>query len=111
MEAPWPEEPYTKPLKVWHQYHTSRTVKMTLHIDDGLLARAMKVAGVESKTAAVDLALREFVRRSELVRTLSTGLKLEPEELGNLFDPAYDLEALRRADQPVPYGRKPRSRR
>ncbi len=49
-------------------------MKMTLHIDDSLLEKAMSLAGVKSNTAAVHLARREFIRRSELVRVLSTGL-------------------------------------
>jgi len=80
---------------------------MTLHIDEGLLNRAMKVAGVESKTSAVDLALREYVRRGELVRVLSTGLQKSPEDLRNMFDPDYDLEALRLNEPSRSYGRKP----
>lgn len=86
-------------------------MKMTLHIDDSLLEKAMSLAGVESKTAAVDLALREFVRRSELVRVLSTGLEMTPAELRELFDPNYDLEAERSKESPVTYGGKSRSRR
>jgi Arc/MetJ family transcription regulator len=86
-------------------------MKMTLHIDDSLLEKAMSLAGVESKTAAVDLALREFVRRSELVRVLSSGLKMTPAELRELFDPNYDLEAERSKGTPVTYGGKSRSRR
>ena len=81
-------------------------MKMTLHIDDALLERAMSLAGIESKTAAVDMALREFVRRGTLVKELSTGLDLSPMELREIFDPAYDLEAMRRSEMPVSYGRK-----
>ncbi len=86
-------------------------MKMTMHIDDDLLDKAMGLAGVESKTAAVDLALREFVRRGALVRELSPGLDLSPAELKEVFDPAYDLGAMRLAETPTPYGRKSRSRR
>lgn len=86
-------------------------VKMTMHIDDDLLDKAMGLAGVESKTAAVDLALREFVRRGALVKELGTGLDLSPAELKEVFDPAYDLEAARLAETPVSYGRKSRTRR
>jgi Arc/MetJ family transcription regulator len=86
-------------------------MKMTMHVDDALLERAMALAGIDSKTGAVDLALREFVRRGVLVKDLGTGLDLSPAELKEVFDPAYDLEATRRAETPVPYGRKPRARR
>lgn len=86
-------------------------MKMTMHIDDGLLDKAMGLAGVSSKTAAVDLALREFVRRGVLTSELGSGLNLSPAKLKEVFDPAYDLEAMRLAETPAPYGRKSRSRR
>ncbi len=73
---------------------------MTMHIDETLLARAMEIAGSDSKTATVDLALRELVRRGSLARLLETGLRKSPEELPEIFDPAYDLEALRLAETP-----------
>jgi len=82
-----------------------------MHVDDHLLEKAMALAGIESKTGAVDLALREFVRRGVLVRDLGTGLDLSPAELKEVFDPAYNLEAMRLAEKPAPYGRKPRARR
>lgn len=84
---------------------------MTMHIDDALIERVMGLTGVESKTGAVDLALREFVRRGSLVKELGTGLDLGPEELKEVFDPGYNLEAARAAETPVTYGRKPRARR
>ena len=84
---------------------------MTMHIDDHLLEKAMNLAGVESKTSAVDLALREFVRRGELVTELSGGLNKSAAELKEIFDPVYELEAMRLAETPVAYGRKSRTRR
>ncbi|MCP5518819.1 MAG: type II toxin-antitoxin system VapB family antitoxin [Verrucomicrobiales bacterium] len=84
-------------------------MKMTMHIDDNLLAAAMNVAGVSSKTAAVDLALREFVRRGELVRALEGSPDWSPAELKAMFDPEYDLAAMRLAETPRRYGRKPGS--
>ncbi len=86
-------------------------VKMTMHIDDELLDRAMEIAGIDSKTGAVDIALREFVRRGSLMKLLEGGLHKSPEELEGVCDPAYDLDALRLADRPPSHGRKPRSRR
>ena len=85
-------------------------MKMTLHIDDELLARVMAATGADSKTKAIDLALREVDRRSRLTRLASEGLGLGPDELKESVDPAYDLDALRRRETPVSYGRKPRSR-
>ncbi len=85
-------------------------MKMTLHIDDDLLARVMAATGASSKTKAVDLALREVDRRSKLVSLATEGLGLGPEELKEALDPAYDLEKLRGHETPVRYGRKSRSR-
>ena len=85
-------------------------MKMTLHIDDALLARVMAASGTTSKTMAIDLALREMDRRARLVKLCSTGLEMEPDMLKEAVDPAYDLEELRRRETPVSYARKPRTR-
>lgn len=86
-------------------------MKMTMHIDDALLERVMVATGATSKTKAIDLALREMDRRAELIRITREGLGLEPGELKEVLDPAYDLEAMRLKETPVKYGRKPRTRR
>ena len=39
-------------------------------------------------------------RRAELIRLTRDGLGLSSGELKEVLDPAYDLEALRRADVP-----------
>lgn len=85
-------------------------MKMTLHIDDALLDRVMAATGANTKTMAIDLALREMDRKAILVKLTSEGLGMEPDALRDAIDPAYDLEALRRHETPVSYGRKPRSR-
>ena len=84
---------------------------MTMHIDDGLLARVMEATGAASKTKAIDLALREMDRRTKLARLAAEGLGMRPDELKETVDPAYDLAAMRRRETPVTYGRKPRARR
>jgi hypothetical protein len=86
-------------------------MKMTMHIDDALLARVMAVTGATNKTHAVDIALRELDRRAELIRLTREGLGLGPGELKEVLDPAYDLDAMRLKETPVPYGRKSRARR
>ena len=87
-------------------------MKMTMHIDDDLLARVMSATGAESKTKAIDLALREIDRRSRLVELASKGLGLTSDELRESFDPAsYPETPFATAEKPVTYGRKPRSRR
>jgi Arc/MetJ family transcription regulator len=85
-------------------------MKMTMNVDDALLARVMEAAGVTSKTAAVDLALRELDRKSKLVKLGMAGLGLTAHELKDAVDPAYDLEASRNRETPITYGRKSRSR-
>ena len=85
-------------------------MKMTMYIDDELLARVMEATGTTSKTKAIDLALREMDRRAKLIKMSAAGLGLGPDELKETVDPVYDLEALRRNETPVRYGRKPRTR-
>jgi Arc/MetJ family transcription regulator len=86
-------------------------MKMTMYIDDALLARVMEATGASSKTMAVDLALRELDRKAKLARLATEGLGLTPDELKDAVDPSYNLEAMRRKETPAFYGRKPRSRR
>ena len=86
-------------------------MKMTLNIDDDLLDRVMKATGASSKTAAIDLALREVDRKATLVKIASEGLGLSSDALKEAIDPAYDLDELRRRETPVTYGRKSGSRR
>ena len=86
------------------------SMKMTLHIDDALLARVMEASGTTSKTMAIDLALREMDRRARVVKLCHAGLEMEPDMLREAVDPAYDLEEVRRLETPVSYARKPRPR-
>ena len=87
-------------------------MKMTMHIDDDLLARVMSATGAESKTKAIDLALREIDRRSRLVELATRGLGLTGDELKESFDPAsYPETPFAVAEKPVTYGSKPRTRR
>ena len=86
-------------------------MKMTMYIDDALLARVMEATGATSKTKAIDLALREMDRRAKLVKLAAAGLGLAPDELKDAVDPAYNLEEMRSREIPAQYGRKPRSRR
>ena len=98
-------------LQVWVGYHILDGMKMTLNIDDDLLNRVMEAMGASSKTAAIDLALREVARRATLVKIASEGLGLSSDALKEAIDPAYNLDDLRRRETPVTYGRKPSSRR
>lgn len=75
-------------------------MKITLNIDDGLLARVMTATGINSKTKAIDFALREIDRRHELKRMLSTNLGFTEKEIINAFDTSYDVMGLRVAETP-----------
>ena len=59
-----------------------------LAIDPDLLERALEVSGEKTKTAAVTLALREFVARREQARLLELFGSLE-------WDPGFDYKAER----------------
>ena len=83
-------------------------MKMTLHIDEALLARVMEATGTTSKTKAIDLALREMDRRAKLIELGSIGLGLSPSELRETVDPAYRLETMPQSETPISYVRKPR---
>ncbi len=85
-------------------------MKMTMHIDDALLARVMEATGATSKTKAIDLALREMDRRAKLIKMCEEGLGMTADELHDAVDPAYDLEAMRLRETPVTYARKSRAR-
>lgn len=86
-------------------------MKITLNVDPVLLRRAQEIAGTESKTAAIDLALRDFVQRGSLLAALEDANKFSPEEWGAALDPDYDVIATRVAETAATYGRKTRSRR
>ena len=59
-----------------------------LAIDQDLLERAVRVSGKKTKTAAVTLALQEFVARREQARLI--------ELFGSLdWDPTFDYKAER----------------
>ena len=86
-------------------------MKMTMHVDDTLLARVMSATGIDNKTRAVDLALRELDRRHELKRLAEAGLGLSAAELREAYDPATPVEGVPSTPaSSVKYVRKPRSR-
>ncbi len=80
-------------------------MKITLNVNDALLARVMAAFGVGSKTHAIDLALREAERKLTMRALAKEGLGLNEVELGNVFDPDYDLMAARIAEGPGTYGK------
>lgn len=81
-------------------------MKLTLNVDGPLLDRVVKSTRAKTKTAAIDVALREMDRRARLTETLNKGLGMSPEELANSFDPASDPMTLRAAEDPAKYSIK-----
>lgn len=63
-------------------------MKRPLHINEELLRQIMQVTGIRSRAKAVDLALREFVRRHETREAFTAGLGLTAAELRRAYDPA-----------------------
>lgn len=67
-------------------------MKMTMHIDEDILARVMKITGAKTKTQAVKHALTDMARRHKMKELFSQGLGLTPDELKAEFAPtASDL--------------------
>jgi Arc/MetJ family transcription regulator len=81
-------------------------MKMTMHIDEALLKRVMEEYECETKTEAVEMALREMDRRMRFKELGMRGLEMTPEEIGDAVDPNYDLNAMRVAETPTKYGKK-----
>ncbi|MEX1049819.1 MAG: type II toxin-antitoxin system VapB family antitoxin [Akkermansiaceae bacterium] len=80
-------------------------MKMTMHIDEALLARVIETYGYASKTEAVEMALRELDRKARYHELGRKGLGMTPEELGDAVDPNYDIMASRVAETPTKYGK------
>ena len=83
---------------------------MTMHIDEALLRRVMKLGKFETKTAAIDFALREIERRRKLLKFVANE-KSKPRDWARTVDPAYDVIALRAKETPARYRTKRKSRR
>ena len=81
-------------------------MKMTMHIDEGLLGRVMELYACESKTEAVNLALREMERRHLLRGYAKSGLGLSALELREGVAKDYDVVAAREATLPGRHGKR-----
>ena len=81
---------------------------MTMHIDEDVLARVMKVTGAKTKTQAVEIALADMARRHKLKELFSQGLGLTPDELRAEFAPTpadtFESADLKVAEAQAPYG-------
>jgi Arc/MetJ family transcription regulator len=91
------------------QPYRRSVMKMTMHIDEDVLARVMKITGAKTKTGAVETALKEIARRHKMKELFSAGLGLTPDELKNSFDPNSYPEDPQRvilvAEKRAPYGK------
>ena len=100
---------------VWLAYHTA--MKMTMHIDESVLAEVMDITGDKTKTGAVETALKEMARKSKLKKLLRAGMGMTSDEIKASYDfSTYDRlnsdSELRVAEKSkVTYGSKARSRR
>ena len=81
-------------------------MKMTMHIDEAVLARVMKWTGARSKTEAVAIALREMDRKAKLAEFGKRGLEVSPADLKASVDPDYDVLSLRMCEKPRQYRSK-----
>jgi Bacterial antitoxin of type II TA system, VapB len=85
-------------------------MKMTMHIDEEVLARVMTITGAKTKTAAVELALNEMARRHKMKELFSAGLGMPPDELKNALDPTSypnwnnPVAMVAEPKAPVPHG-------
>lgn len=78
-------------------------MKMTMHIDERLLAEVMEKYGFETKTDAVNYALKELDRRKKLREFMQKGMGFTPEELKAAVYEDYNPESLRVAESPEDY--------
>lgn len=76
-------------------------MKMTMHIDEGVLSEVMEEYGFETKTDAVNFALKELNRRKKLRAFMKDGMGFSEDELKASVYPNYDLETLRVAETPA----------
>jgi Arc/MetJ family transcription regulator len=84
-------------------------MKMTMHIDEDVLARVMKITGAKTKTQAVEMALTEMARRHKMKELFSQGLGLTSDELRAEFAPSpadlLDSHGLMVAEAQAPHGK------
>jgi Arc/MetJ family transcription regulator len=85
-------------------------MKMTMHIDEELLERVVKMFGCSSKTEAVEMALREMDRKARFRDFAKAGLGFTAEELKNAVEPDYDIPSMRAAEPTPVYGSKKSAR-
>ncbi|MEM7698005.1 MAG: type II toxin-antitoxin system VapB family antitoxin, partial [Verrucomicrobiota bacterium] len=65
------------------------TVKMTMHISVEALEDVMKYYEIDTKTEAVNFALREMGRKKKMQEVFAAGMGFTSEELKASIDTAY----------------------
>lgn len=73
-------------------------MKTNIELNEARLNRVMELAGLKTRKAAIDFALKEAERAARLRRLL--GSPLPGAEYLDAVDPAYDLLSLREKDKP-----------
>ena len=86
-------------------------MKMTMHIDEDVLDRVMKITGAKTKKQAVEIALSEMARRHKMKELFTAGLGLTPDQLAAEFAPtaadyldSHGLQLPAVAEKQTPYG-------
>jgi Arc/MetJ family transcription regulator len=89
-------------------------MKMTMHIDEEVLDRVMRITGAKTKREAVEIALKEMARRHKLDELLKQGLGLTPDQLAAEFAPTaadyldnHGIPLPAVAEKQAPYGKPP----
>jgi len=90
-------------------------MKMTMHIDEEVLDRVMKITGAKTKREAVEIALKDMARRHKLKELLAQGLGLTADQLKAEFANSTDTttfdtpiyRAQPAAEDHAPYGKPP----
>jgi Arc/MetJ family transcription regulator len=83
--------------RVWHACHTP-PMKMTMHIDEAVLAEVMELTGASSKTEAVRVALETMARRARFARMAKVGLGMTSAEILDAFEDPFPEETARVAE-------------
>ncbi len=94
---------------MWLVSHTGiPEMKMTMHIDEDVLDRVMKVTGAATKREAVEIALKEMARRHKLRELFSHRIELTPEEWEKACDAsswALETAEIKVAEPRADYGK------
>ncbi len=83
-------------------------MKMTMHINEEVLDRVMRLTGATTKREAVEIALNEMARRHKLKELFSNRIELTPEEWESAYDAsalAFEASEIRAAEPPADYGK------